>query len=223
MKLREQKINHFCCNCSETDADILDGFLQALENAYDNILRTFHFSDRELHGAYSFFLCPDVETYIHATGKRREDYQPWMVGNSNAAAKRITILSPKAAEDCTLEYLKSVAVHELVHLILDDATGSPENEEWIAEGIAILISEQTDLRYVSEEDYPLISQISGESFADNGGYDYAGIYVWYFIKKFGFEEFLKAYKNQINLRDTIFHGFEQDAIREYRAVNLGNR
>lgn len=208
--------DHFIFQYDQKDSDIVGFFLDSLENAFHRICDSFHFDCSALSAPYTFCICPDVDAYIEATGKTREEYQSWMVGNSDAVQKRIVILSPKGAIDCTLEYLQSVAIHELVHMIFDDVTKTDETEEWIAEGIAILFSGQTDLNYVSEGNYPLVSQISGSAFADNGGYDYAGIYVWYFIKQFGFEEYLRVYKNQVKPEERIYPGFELEAIREYR-------
>ena len=157
-----------------------------------------------------------MDVYIETTGKSAEEYQPWMVGCSDFERKKIVLLSPKGIKGYTQKYLQSVAVHELVHMVFDDVTKACESEEWISEGIAILFSGQTDLQYVSEDSCPLISRLGGNAFADEGGYDYAGIYVWYFIRRYGFEEFLKAYKNQSNISGKIPCGFERDAVREYR-------
>lgn len=217
--LKETK--HFSYIYCEEDSDISDVLLNSLEDAFARLCDIFRFSESEWACPYSFYLCADVETFLRITGKHKEEYQPWMVGNSDAQRKQIAVLSPKAAEGCSLKYLQSVAIHELVHMVFDEVTKVGENEEWISEGIAILFSNQTDLRYVSEQECPLIAQLSGSDFADNGGYDYAGIYVWYFIRQYGFEEFLKAYKNQVNLSEKVVPGFERAAVREYR--NMVNR
>ena len=101
-------------------------------------------------------------------------------------------------------------------MTFDDATGVAEDdaEVWIAEGIAILYANQTDLNYVSETEYPKISELIGfDSFVDNGGYDYAGIYVWHFINMFGFEKFLEVYREECDWQSLIYAGFETEAIQ----------
>lgn len=142
-----------------------------------------------------------------------------MVGNTNQESHSIAIISPNALEDRTIEDMKKVAVHEVVHMIFNDATNmsGDDVEIWIAEGIAVLYAEQTNLTYINCNNCPEVADIAGcfEAFVNNQGYDYAGIYVWYFILKYGFEEFLKAYKNECTWWELIYDGFEKEAIEEF--------
>ena len=123
--------------------------------------------------------------------------------------------------------MEKVAVHELVHLMFDDATGVAEDdaEVWIAEGIAVLYAKQTELQYVSETEYPKLAELVGfENFVDNGGYDYAGIYVWHLIQKYGFEKFLEVYRGECEWQKMIYDGFEAEAIQGYvELVNEGTK
>lgn len=213
---------HFALQYDPRDQAVIAEFAAALEEHYDTVCRDTG-EEPGQGGKYVFRLCGDAEEYIAATGKRREDYQPWMVGNSDPGKRQICVLSPRAGTGNSAADLKRVAVHELTHLLLDEITRTQENEAWLAEGIAILYAGQTDLRYVSEAEYPEIAAISGlcvgnetpEQFCDNGGYDYAGIYVWYFIRRYGFAAFLAAYRNGVRPEE-IYPGFEREAIREYR-------
>ena len=54
-----------------------------------------------------------------------------------------------------------------------------------------------------------------DNFVDNQGYDYAGVYVWYFIQKYGFEKFLSVYRGECEWQNLIYDGFEAEAIREF--------
>lgn len=54
-----------------------------------------------------------------------------------------------------------------------------------------------------------------DNFVDNGGYDYAGIYVWYFIKWYGFAKFLEIYWNECEWQGMIYDGFEKEAFQNY--------
>lgn len=56
-----------------------------------------------------------------------------------------------------------------------------------------------------------------ERFADHGGYDYGGIYVWYFLQRFGVECFLAAYRGERSPAEWLYDGFEREAIIAYRA------
>ncbi|MDE7297513.1 MAG: hypothetical protein K2N94_01630 [Lachnospiraceae bacterium] len=231
---------HFRVFGEEMQAETAQCFAELLEREYVKIHKDFHFpaqpEDGEGNGAESCpagkiaadklccYLCSNVPQYLRLTGKRQEDYQPWMVGYSDSPIGKICLLLPGSGEEQELQELKKIAVHELVHIIFDRCCGVMEGEAWLCEGIAILYAGQTDLQYVSDTEYPKIRELGGcctdgetpDEFADNGGYDYAGIYVWYFIEKYGFEKFLAAYKNELCLPEFIFEGFEQEAILAYR-------
>lgn len=209
-----KETEHFITYYHVEDENLAEQFIALLEEKYERLYMDFAFEKSNVK--YEFHICKDVDEYIEKTGKTKEEYQRWMVGNSNVETHTITILSPNVVEDHTLQEMEKVAVHELVHMIFDDATSMAEDdvEGWIAEGIAILYSEQTDLDYVSQSDYPLVSDISGDfdNFVDNSGYDYAGIYVWHFIENYGFEKFVSVYSGMIEVDELIYKGFEKEAI-----------
>lgn len=207
---------HFITYYHEAEATLAEQFITLLEDKYKEIQAAFRF--KEATQKYVFYLCKNVEEYIEKTGKTKEEYQDWMVGHSNVDTHTICLLSSNASTEAANQDMKKVAVHELVHMMFDDATGVAEEdaEVWIAEGIAVLYAEQTELRYVSKTEYPkLIELIGFDNFADNGGYDYAGIYVWYFIKRFGFEKFLEVYRGECEWQTLIYDGFEGEAIEAF--------
>lgn len=207
---------HFISNYNEAEADLAGQFIKLLEDKYKEIQAAFQF--KEVTQKYTIHLCNSVEEYIEKTGKTKEEYQEWMVGHSNIDTHTICILSPNASAEAANQDMEKVAVHELVHMMFDEATGVAEDdvEVWIAEGIAILYAEQTDLNYVSKTEYPKLAELVGfDNFVDNGGYDYAGIYVRYFIKRFGFEKFLEVYRGECEWQTLIYDGFEYEAIREF--------
>ena len=207
---------HFISNYHETEVILAKQFITLLEAKYEEIQKAFQF--KEATQKYAFYLCKNVEEYIEKTGKTKEEYQEWMVGHSNVDTHTICLLSPNASTEAANQDMKKVAVHELVHMMFDDATGvaGDDAEVWIAEGIAVLYAEQTDLRYVSKTEYPKLAELVGfDNFVDNGGYDYAGIYVWYFIKRFGFEKFLEVYRGECEWQTLISNGFEAEAVREF--------
>jgi len=211
-----KETTHFISNYHETEVILAKQFITLLEAKYEEIQKAFQF--KEATQKYTYHLCNDVEEYIEKTGKTKEEYQDWMVGHSNGNTHTICLLSPNASEEAANQDMEKVAVHELVHMMFDDATGVAEEdaEVWIAEGIAVLYAEQTELRYVSKTEYPkLIELIGFDNFADNGGYDYAGIYVWYFIKRSGFEKFLEVYRGEFEWQTLIYDGFEGEAIETF--------
>lgn len=80
------------------------------------------------------------------------------------------------------------------------------------------------MNYISMSDYPKVTDLIGfDNFVDNQGYDYAGIYVWYFVKTFGFEKFLEAYRNECEWQSLIYDGFEAEAIRAFINCNQKER
>lgn len=216
-ELMIKETEHFITYYHVEDDNLVEQFIALLEEKYERLYKDFAIEKSSVK--YEFHICKDVDEYIEKTGKTKAEYQSWMVGNSNVENHTITILSPNVVEEQSLEEMKKIAIHELVHMIFDDATKVAEDdvEGWIAEGIAILYSEQTELDYVSLSDYPLIADISGEfdNFVDNGGYDYAGIYVSHFIEKYGFESFVSVYSGKAEISDYIYKGFEKEAIERF--------
>ena len=212
---------HFITHYHDAEAALAEQFITLLEDKYKGIQTAFQF--KEATQKYTFQLCNSVEEYIEKTGKTKEDYQDWMVGHSNVDTHTICLLSPNASAEAASQDMKKVAVHELVHMMFDDATGVAEDdaEVWIAEGIAVLYAEQTELQYVSKTEYPKLSELVGfDNFVDNGGYDYAGIYVWHFIERFGFEKFLEVYCGECEWQGLIYDGFETEAIREFSMLQF---
>lgn len=65
--------------------------------------------------------------------------------------------------------------------------------------------------------FPEAERELAERFADHGGYDYGGIYAWYFLQRFGFERFLEAYRGERDSAEWIYDGFEREAILAYRS------
>ena len=207
---------HFISEYHETDADLAGKFISLLEQKFEEIRKEFHLD--KATQKYHFVFCKDVDEFIEKTGKSREEYQDWMVGNSNFESFTIAILSPRVVTDRSDEDMEKVAVHELVHMMFDDATqvSGDDVEPWIAEGIAILYAGQTDLNYISVSECPKVADLIGfDNFVDNQGYDYAGVYVWYFIQKYGFEKFVKVYRGECEWQNLIYDGFEAEAIREF--------
>ncbi len=207
---------HFISHYHEAEAILAEEFINLLEDKFEEIQSCFQF--RNVSQKYTFHLCSSIEAYIDKTGKTKEEYQEWMVGNSNGKTHTICLLSPNASKEAANQDMQKVAVHELVHMVLDDITGVAEDdvEVWVAEGIAVLYAEQTDLRYLNENSYPKLAELIGfDNFVDNGGYDYAGVYVWYFLKRYGSAKFLEVYRNECAWQEMIYDGFEQEAIKNY--------
>lgn len=211
-----RETTHFISEYHETDVALAGEFISLLEQKFEEIHKEFHLN--EATQKYHFVLCKDVDEFIEKTGKNREEYQDWMVGNSNFETFTISILSPRVVTDRSHEDMEKVAVHELVHMMFDDATqmSGDDVEPWIAEGIAILYAEQTDLNYISVFECPKVADLIGfDNFVDNQGYDYAGVYVWYFIQKYGFEKFIKVYRGECEWRNLIYDEFETEAVRAF--------
>ncbi len=214
---------HFCLYYSAEDKDIIFSFKEILEGTYQSIVnehQDFLILDKQI---IQLYLCESADEYIVRTNKIPEEYQSWMVGNSDFKTRTIYILSPKAVKGFSQRDMEQVAIHELIHIIFDAGTSTFENEAWLAEGIALLYAGQIVTQNISTIDYPSIAAISGkcvqgetpDQFVENGGYDYAGVYVWYYIKNYGFHDFVNAYMNLVNLENRIFEGYEKEAINAY--------
>lgn len=209
------KTEHFTFFYSEVNGAYTKQLSEQIEEVYTKLGEEFAISlSTEI---YEFYVCDCVADYIFFTGKKTEEYQDWMVGWADNRQKRLCLL----VTDNQDVNLAKIMVHEITHIVFDHLLDAPDDVEcWISEGIAVYVAGQTDMQFVSEEEYPSIREISGkgecDAFYDNGGYDYAGIYVAYFMEKYGREAFLKAYKNQIDLSDYIKEGFEREAIKFFQ-------
>lgn len=203
------------------DAETLPTWLDGAQEAVNGLCRDFGFASSLTEQAV-VELCGSVDAYLMATGKRREEWQSWMVGWSAEGGGRIALLLPGVVPEHTERAAWQVLVHELTHHVMDAALHVTDNEAWLAEGIAVLTAGQTELEYISEAACPLVADIAGktiggdapDNFFDNGGYDYAGIYVVQLIAEHGREAFLRAYCNEIDPQNLIAPGFEQRAVRQ---------
>lgn len=219
----ETPSHFFTLTYAPSDSQIAATYAELADKTVAEICRTFQFDETKLENKIDLILCKDVEDYILFTNKKPEDYQEWMVGFYDYPNRSICLLSPRAVTDRSEEELRQVLVHEIVHMIFDEYCGVLDNEAWVSEGIAILFAGQTMPEYVSVTEFPRIADIAGkcingntpDRFIDNGGYDYAGIYVQYFLEKFGFEEFLKVYKNQKDVSTYLCKEFEKQAVDFY--------
>ncbi|MCM1056925.1 MAG: hypothetical protein NC517_04885 [Firmicutes bacterium] len=219
---------HFDFYYSKFNADFARSLSGKIEDVYVRVAAKYGICLGDER--YDFYLCATVEEYIRRTGKKAEEYQEWMLGwagraeeGASCCKKRLCLLRKDEPEQYTgeyLEYLTQIMIHEVTHIVFDQLT---DNEDevicWLAEGIAVMTAGQTNVEDISQDEFPLIRDIDGrgdcDAFYDNGGYDYAGVYVSYFIKKFGVENFVRAYRNEIDVNSLIYDGFEKEAILDF--------
>lgn len=215
MELNRIETTNFCIFYEETDAEMIETIKDKIQNTYTKVQQEFLITpDSE---KFDFFLCPDVDSFIEYTGKSKEAYQDWMVGNADYNRKRLCILSPRVVFDRSNEEMMKVMIHEIVHIAMDSLADADEVELWISEGIALLYAGQADLKYISETNFPKLNNLIGEEdFVNNGGYDYAGIYVWYFIEKFGFDVFKRVYMGLEQTEKYLYPEFEEEAVISFR-------
>lgn len=207
------KTSHFNFYFDSADSDCAQRFATLAEETVEKVSADFGISpDIDTH---DFYICPDVNSFIRLTNRTAADYQTWMVGWASREDKRICLLSPRAVTDRPPEAMEQIAVHETVHIVFDQL-GDPEAVlPWVSEGVAVLYANQTVAEYLDENNYPNLRDISGYDFAENGGYAYSGVYVWYFIKKFGIEAFKELYCGTYRA-DWYYTGFEAEALNEYK-------
>lgn len=217
MAFNKAHTEHFCVFFEPIDQKYVQDFLVLIDGFYNKVANELNFSNGE---KFNFYLCPNVETYIELTNKTKESYQDWMVGWTDFEMKKICILSPRVVKDRTYEEMKKVICHEIVHIIFDSLASSNDTALWLSEGIATLFANQIELKYVDEQNFPLLNDIAEEDkFAENGGYDYCGIYVWYFIQKYGIDNFKNVYSGKARVDEYLFSTFEKEAIKSYIEQN----
>ncbi len=215
MELNRIETTNFRIFYEEADAEMIETIKGKIQNTYIKVQQELLITpDSE---KFDFFLCPDVDSFIEYTGTSKESYQNWMVGNADYNRKRLCILSPRVVFDRSSEEMMKVMIHEIVHIAMDSLADADKVELWISEGIALLYAGQADLKYISETDFPKLNNLIGEEdFVNNGGYDYAGIYVWYFIEKFGFDVFKRVYMGLEQTGKYLYPEFEEEAIIAFR-------
>lgn len=198
------------------DGEMIDGIKEVIRSTYDRVRRDFELL--ESGGIIEFCLCPDVDRFIEYSGKSKENYQDWMVGWADYNQKRVCVLSPRVVRDRSEAEMMKVIAHEIVHIALDVLAHEDETALWLAEGAALLYAGQIEKKYVSGDNFPGLRNLESEdAFADNGGYDYAGVYVWYFIRKFGTACFKEIYRKAAKAGAYLYPGFEAEAVAAFLA------
>ena len=67
------------------------------------------------------------------------------------------------------------------------------------------------------ETCPLIGELERD-FPGRGGYDYAGAYVWYLIRRIGMARFKRVYAGEEDVKALLYPGFERDAVTAWKAA-----
>ena len=207
------KSEYFEIHYEQNDQAFAQTLAKKADRIYQDLCHKFGFTDLFGENKITLIICESVTKYLEVTNKSAEDYQEWMVGNCDFKNRKIAILSPRVSTTHSPSELEKVFVHETIHMIFDTYAGNLDAPIWCAEGIATLFAEQVPVNYIEEHDYPRITDLlDGETFAENGGYDYSGVYVWYFMQRYGFAKFLELYTNVPGTYELIYKGFETDAI-----------
>lgn len=196
----------------EKDSNIIDQIVSVVDSTYENLIHIFDL--KETTDKFTLYICADVQSYKEITGKSNEEYQEWMVGYADYEGKKLCLLSPNIVKDRSFEDMIKVCKHEVIHIALDQLGNPDEVNIMISEGIAVAYADQIYLPYLSLENYPLASKLSDEDyFYDNEGYLYSGVYVLFFLKKYGQEAFKRIYKKKETLDNYLYEGFEKEALQ----------
>ena len=92
-----KETEHLIAYYHEDEAQLAEDFASLLENKYQDIYRSFGFDFVEKK--INFYFCKDKQEFMEKTGKSKEEYQDWMVGNTNQESHTIAIISPNALAD----------------------------------------------------------------------------------------------------------------------------
>lgn len=196
---------------SDIDSNIIDQIISEVDEMYERVINYFKLKKSPL--TFDFYLCSDVETYKLHAGKSDEEYQNWMVGNTDYLNNRICILSPRVVKDRSFEDMVKVIKHEIVHIAFDALSAPEEVSICVAEGIAVAFAEQIYIPCLNINNFPkCIDLIDEEYFYENDGYNYSGAYMLYLLKKYGKETFKKIYSGKESIEKYLFDGFEEEAI-----------
>jgi len=205
----------FDCNYPQGREEVQADYCESLDDFVVKVCEKFGVDSDKFR--YGFDIHDDKEKFRESHGMSKEDYKDWMVGLASREDKTIRILTPEVAGRTT-ESMKAVAKHEVVHALSDCYELGNNKDPFTSEGLALYLSgqykEETRIQQINETSFPKISELSdNKTFAQSGGYLFAGIYVGYFIETQGGVE---AFKNVIackeNFADIIN---EADAIKWY--------
>lgn len=172
----------------EKDTNVIEQILSVIDSTYESIINTFKIE--ESSDKFTLYICPDVQSFKGLAGKSDDEYQEWMVGNTDYEEKKLCLLSPNVVRDRTFEDMIKVCKHEVIHIALDQLGDPDDAGILISEGAAVAFAEQINILNLSFEDYPLANKLSDEDyFYGNNGYLYSGVYVLYIIKKYGIDAY----------------------------------
>lgn len=208
---RRVETAHFTLYYGELDRALAESLRDRVDETLERVARDFALEAPE--GKFDFYLCPDVPSFIACADRTAETYQPWMVGNADYEKRRLCILSPRVVTDRPPEAMDRVITHEIVHIAMDALCPGDQCPAWLGEGVATLYAGQVWAG--NAEDCPLISALE-EDFPGNGGYDWAGAYVWYLIERCGMERFKRVYAGEEPVSAVLYPGFERDAAAAWQ-------
>ena len=200
---------HFTLLYDNRDRVLAEQVSRRADETYDRVAKAFALTPAG--SKFDFYLCPDVSAFMACTGKTPETYEDWMVGWAGYEQRRLCVLSPRVVMDRSAEAMEQVIVHEIVHIVMDALCPGDQCPVWLGEGVATLYAGQ--VYPVPGVPAPRIADwTDGISFADGGGYDYAGAYVWYFIRKYGLERFKQVYSGAERAEALLYQGYEEEAV-----------
>lgn len=206
---------YFIYSYDPTDADFAKLVMETADNTIRDLCDAFEIQPVE--NIFRLEICPDVPSFIQASGKTEDSYQPWMTGNANYEKRTLCILSP-AASDFSEEEMLTVVRHEVVHIVFGHVSDkSPEDiPPLIAEGIAVYLAEQIDAEALDPGSRPDAEKLMDEDFFfDHDGYNYSGVYMGFLVQKYGRTAFKKLYAGEESLDHYLYKGFEEEAIATF--------
>ena len=206
---------NFLFHCYRSDRDIEQDIANKVEESVLSV--SLVFSAPRLPRKFDFYICPNIESFILLTGMHREDYQSWMVGNTDWNSGRVCVISPRAVTDRSEADMYRVIAHEAVHVVMDSIGSAESLPMWLTEGVAILFADQIpSAESLDQNSPPPVGSLSGSGFSSLGGYRYAGAYVRHFLELYGADVLKRVYSGEESVDGYITEGFERDAVLEYK-------
>ncbi|MCH5349483.1 MAG: hypothetical protein J1E40_09180 [Oscillospiraceae bacterium] len=211
--MKNKSTKYFNFFYSDTDINIIDQIITEVDGMYERVINVFELEKTPV--MFDLYLCPDVESYKSYAMVKDEDYQDWMVGNTDYINNRICILSPRTVKDRSFEYMIKVIRHEIIHIAFDALAAPDKVSICISEGIAVAFAEQIYIPCLDINNYPkYIDLLDEEYFYKNNGYTYSGCYILYLLKRYGTDTFKNIYSGKEDMKKYLFDGFEKEAISD---------
>lgn len=216
-KVKETSRFVYCC--STQDIKVVDDIDKVLETNCSQICRNLQY---EYKGKITVEVYPDQKSYDESLSDKSVTGSPACSGNRKI--KLVSPASPIKIFGIPYEERLLMAVHEYVHLMIDEINS--ETPIWLDEGLACYEGSRVGYAEISRLVFPKIPEIDFSKL-ENAYYDipapdiYSYSAVSYIIEHFGYEKLNELIRDPSDL-ERILSMSRDEFSREWNTFIRGN-